>query len=90
MCFFTIVYKIKEKENINTYYKLVNDTNNLIKHGKFAISESEKMIIYKISRDLDSDYQGLSKEMLKNIIDTFIDNFYTLIFVLYKEREQDE
>ena len=68
----------------------MNDTNNLIKHGKFAISESEKMIIYKISRDLDSDYQGLSKEMLKNIIDTFIDNFYTLIFVLYKEREQDE
>lgn len=79
------VYQIKNVEDLNYYYELVNDINGFINHGKFIINKDPYCIIYRAVIDYEEDHETFSRNLIQNIIDDFLDNLSAL-FVLMKRK----
>ena len=82
----TNVYKINRERDINTYYKLVNNVNNIIDHGRFSLYAEKYSILY---RSTIEQGEGSLEKKIKNIVDEYLGNL-AIFYVCKKKMEEDE
>lgn len=82
----TNVYKINPERDINTYYKLVNDVNSNIDHGRFAIYEERHAVLYRST--IERGGESLKKK-IENIVDEYLENL-EIFYICKKKMDEDE
>lgn len=78
------IYNIPSERNITPFYKLVNDVNNVIMHGKFSVKKDIRQIIYRASVDCGENFLDLTEKKIKLLIDDFGDNIMPLFMAIYQ------
>lgn len=77
------IYNIPSKKNITPFYKLVNDVNNIIAHGKFSVKKDIRQIFYRASIDCGENFQDLTAKKIQLLIDDFGENIMPLFMTIY-------
>lgn len=78
------IYNIPSSKNISSFYKLVNDVNNIIIHGKFSVMKDIRQIIYRASIDCGDDFQDLTEKKIQLLADDYAENLIPLFSAIKK------
>lgn len=85
------LYRIQDKNDLENCYKLVNDVNYAIDHGKFSVQENLSNITYKAVIDYNEQYDIISEPIIKKIIRDFFYNLsYFLAFMNRMKRDEEK
>lgn len=76
------IYNIPKKKSITPFYRLVNDVNNTILHGKFSVREDIRQIIYTASVDCGDNFIDLSANKIKLLVNDYSENLMSLFIAI--------
>lgn len=83
------LYAFQKKERISPYYKLVNDVNTTILHGKFSVRKDIKQIIYNASIDCGDNFIALDEKKITILVDDFLENLFHLFAHIKRYKKND-
>ncbi len=85
------VYKFKESDNIESFYRIINLVNTKLSYGNFSVYEEkdgESQIIYRCSIHCGNDFSVLDEQMVKSIIVNFVLGLDELFEHIFKEKNE--
>lgn len=85
------IYKFRQKDSLDPFYKKMNDINSNIPSGTFYINENIRQIWYSDSFYCGENFEKVTKERIEQIIMSFKKNllvFLNNIVPLVEENEE--
>lgn len=80
------IYYLDKKKDLNHLYRIINDINSLLNHGRFLIKENLNHIVYSSSINCGENFSELTTMKIKSLSDDFFNNLIKLIAIFLKEK----
>lgn len=76
------IYRFDQNEDMNPFYKKVNDANEIISGGSFTVNERLRQILYSSSIYCGNEFSELSVNKVKLLIDSAMNNLIVLLNII--------
>lgn len=84
------IYKFNTEDDIQSFYKILNDVNRDLVCGNFTVTNDLTQIIYRCTIDCGKDFSELGENIIKHQINNFMEGLVNLFNIIKKEKQKDE
>ena len=82
------IYRFSDDEDVTPFYKIINTANELCDTGTFIINEKTKQILYSSSIYCGSDFNELSSNKIKLLINSSMRNLEILLNIIANQSNE--
>lgn len=81
------IYKLSDADDINAFYKYLNNLNQKVARGRYTIDDNSKQIIYRVTSNCGDEFEGLNEDLISLQLTSFMYGLEDLINWIAKEKE---
>ncbi len=76
------IYSFDKNESLDPFYKIMNDINSIISHGKFIISENMREIQYLSTINFKENFSDFTDNKIEILVEDYKNNLKKLLWLL--------